>query len=75
MKPQHQPPRYYYTRDRDGCDDVFLVWDDAGRELASLPFWDSVEGEEAEAEEEARRIVRSLNQHRPSHVRAYDDVA
>jgi hypothetical protein len=71
-----QAPRYAYNRDRDGCDDTFDIWDiQRGKVIDSVPFWDSVEGEEAEAEEDARRIVRELNLHDPRNVRAFDDVA
>lgn len=76
MKPRQQTKRYHYTRDRDGWDDVFDVWDAlAKRCVCSVPFWDSVPGEEEEAEEEARRIVRTLNLNAPRHVRSFDDVA
>lgn len=76
MKAQRNKARYLYTRDRDGCDDTFDVWDTLnGTLVGSVRFWDSVEGEEADAEEEARRIVRELNALGPRHVRAYDDVA
>jgi len=75
MKTQ-QAPRYVYSRDRDGCDDTFDIWDtQTNRVIDSVHFWDSVEGEEAEAEEDARQIVQELNLQGPRNVRAFDDVA
>jgi len=75
MKTQ-QAPRYAYSRDRDGCDDTFDIFDtQTSRIIDSIHFWDSVEGEEEDAEETTRLIVQELNLHGPRHVRAFDDVA
>ncbi len=76
MRAPSKTARYHDTRDRDGCDDVFRIVDDAGRERTSIPFWDEPDtNEAAEAETKARRIVRDLNRNGPRHVRAFDDVA
>ena len=73
---QQQSPRYVYSRDHDGCDDTFDVWDTrTSAVIDSIPFWDGVDGEEEDAEEAARQIVWELNLNGPRHVRAFDDVA
>jgi hypothetical protein len=65
-------PRYTYSRDRDGCDDTFDIWDTRTSEVIdSIPFWEA----EADAEENARLIVWELNLNGPRHIRAFDDVA
>ncbi len=75
MKPQPSP-RYVYSRDRDGCDDVFDIWDTRSNAvLSSVHFWDSGEGEAFAAEEEAYQIACDLNLHGPRNVRAFDDIA
>ena len=46
-----QAQRYAYCRDRDGCDETFDIWDrHTSRVIDSIPFWDSVEGEEEDRE-------------------------
>jgi hypothetical protein len=63
-------PRYIYSRDTDGCDESFDIWDVQTCEVIdSVPFWDE------EAEEDARLIVHELNVNGPRHVRAFDDLA
>ena len=76
MKAVQIPTRYTFSRDSDGCDDVFDIRDtQTDRVISSVHFWDCVEGEEAEAEEEARQLVRDLNLNGPRVARAFDDVA
>jgi hypothetical protein len=56
------PGRYRYHRDRDGCDDVFLIEDADGHCILRLHFWDepdTIEGTVAEAK--ARMLVAALN--------------
>jgi hypothetical protein len=69
-------PRYVYSRDRDGCDDTFDVWDtQTSKAVTSIPFWDCIEGDEEAAELEALLLTENLNVHGPRHVRAFDDIA
>ena len=69
-------PRYVYSRDRDGCDDTFDIWDtQTNKVITSVPFWDCLEGEDTAAEEEAWHLTLDLNLHGPRNVRAFDDVA
>jgi hypothetical protein len=48
---------YDYSRDKDGCDEVFNVVDGRGQVIVSVRFWDEVEAAEAKA----RLLVGALN--------------
>lgn len=37
-----------YRRDKDGCDDVYCIIDHRGITLASIPFWDEPDNDDAE---------------------------
>jgi hypothetical protein len=37
-----------YRRDEDGCDDVYCITDHRGVTLASIPFWDEPDTDDAE---------------------------
>jgi hypothetical protein len=53
---------YTFHRDRDGCDDVFLIEDDEGNCILKLHFWAEPDTAEAEvAEAKAEMLVAALN--------------
>ncbi len=37
-----------YRRDEDGCDDVYCITDHRGVTLATIPFWDEPDTDDAE---------------------------
>jgi hypothetical protein len=59
------PPRYTYSRDKDGTYDTLHIHAPDGSIVAGLYFWDEPDTDEAkEAEQSARHIVEQLNRWR-----------
>jgi hypothetical protein len=48
---------YTYHRDKDGCNEVWVISEPGGRPLVSIPFWDRAD----ETEADAKLIVAALN--------------
>jgi hypothetical protein len=53
-----RPKPYWYQRDKEGCDEIFVVYGpDSERPIVGVAFWEA----EAEAEAVARRITAAFN--------------
>jgi hypothetical protein len=53
---------YYYTRDKNGCDDTWDIYGPGDEFLATIPFWDEPDTAEwvRRTEATARLIVAAL---------------
>lgn len=58
--PRKKYPRYTYHRSSEGCDDLWMITDNAtGAELACSRFWEKAD----EREVEVKNVVNWLNAH------------
>lgn len=57
---EFQPP-FTYHRDREGCNDLWMIDDADGANILTIPFWDDVPNDIGKTEAIARRIVKALN--------------
>ncbi len=58
---------YYYTRDKDGCDDIWAIHGPGDEWLGSVPFWDEPDTQDwvRRSEALAASLVGHLNTHDP----------
>jgi hypothetical protein len=63
----HKHPRYSYSKDSNGCQDHWVIFDTkTGKDLAYSIFWDSAPDWMRRTEADIRLIVDALNAYPPA---------